>query len=198
MIAHEKKFLSVNHMTKIAMMSVISYVLMTFVHFPLPIFPSFLKVDISDVPTLIGGFAMGPVAGIMIAAVKNLLHLFQTDTAGVGELSNFLVACALMVPATLIYRRDKTKKSALIGLIIGVVTMAAMGAITNYLIILPFYSKIMPIDVIIQAGSVVNAKIVSLESLILYGIVPFNLFKGSLTALVTMVLYKKISPILQK
>lgn len=198
MIAQEKRFLSVGQMTKIAMLSVIAYVLMTFVHFPIPIFPSFLKFDISDLPALIGGFAMGPVAGVMIIAVKNLLHLFQTDTAGIGELSNFLVASAMMLPATWIYRRAKTKSSAIIGLVIGVIAMAVTGALTNYFIIIPFYSKLMPIDVIINTGTVINAKIVNIESLILYGIVPFNLFKGTITALVTLILYKRISPILQK
>lgn len=198
MIAQEKRFLTVGQMTKIAMLSVISYVLMTFVHFPIPIFPGFLKFDISDLPALIGGFAMGPVAGVMVIAVKNLLHLFQTDTAGIGELSNFLVATAMMLPATWIYRSSKTKRSAMIGLIVGVIAMTITGALTNYFIIIPFYAKVWPIEAIIEMGTLVNAKIVNLESLILYGIIPFNIFKGTMTALVTLLLYKRISPILQK
>lgn len=197
MIAHEKRVLSVGQMTKIAMLSVLAYGLM-FVHFPIPIFPSFLKFDISDMPALIGGFAMGPLAGVLVTAVKNLLHLLQTDTAGVGELSNFLVASALIIPATLIYRRDKSRKSAILGLIAGVVAMPIVGALTNYFIIIPFYSNVMPIDVIIKAGTVVNPNIVSIKSLILYGVVPFNLLKAVATAGITLLLYKRISPILQK
>lgn len=197
MVVQEKKKMSVGQMTKIAMLSVLAFVLMQF-SFPIPIFPSFLKLDAGDLPALIGGFAMGPLAGVAIVAIKNVLHLFQTTTAGVGELSNFLVGCSIVIPSALIYKQSKTKKSALIGLLAGTLAMPLVGALTNYFIIIPFYSNIMPIDVIIGLGTAVNPRVSTVETLILYGVVPFNFVKASVLSLLTLLLYKHISPILSK
>ncbi len=197
MISQTKKRLSVSMMTKIAMLSVLAFILMQF-ELILPMFPSFLKIDVSDLPAVIGAFAMGPFAGIAISAIKNMLHLFQTSTGGVGELANFFVASAMIVPASVIYMKNKTKKSALMGLIVGTVIMAIAGGFANYFVLIPFYTAFMPIDTIIELGTVVNPSIVSLETLVIFGIVPFNIVKGLVLSILTLVLYKRISPILHK
>lgn len=197
MITSEKKKLSVSQMTKIAMLSVLAFVLMQ-IELIVPIFPAFLKIDISDLPALIGAFAMGPLAGVAIEAVKNLLHLLQTSTGGVGELANFVVGIAIVVPAAVIYKRHKTKKSAIIGLTVGTLVMAMVGGLANYYVMLPFYSNFMPLEAIIGMGAAVNKSIVSMETLVLYGIVPFNLFKGVVLSFLTLLLYKRISPILHR
>ncbi|MBM7562335.1 ECF transporter S component [Fusibacter tunisiensis] len=197
MITSEKKKLSVSQMTKIAMLSVLAFVLMQ-IELIVPIFPAFLKIDISDLPALIGAFAMGPLAGVAIEAVKNLLHLLQTSTGGVGELANFVVGIAIVVPAAVIYKRHKTKKSAIIGLAVGTLVMAMVGGLANYYVMLPFYSNFMPLEAIIGMGAAVNKSIVSMETLVLYGIVPFNLFKGVVLSFLTLLLYKRISPILHR
>ena len=197
MISQTKKRLSVSMMTKIAMLSVLAFILMQF-ELILPMFPSFLKIDVSDLPAVIGAFAMGPFAGIAISAIKNMLHLFQTSTGGVGELANFFVASAMIVPASVIYMKNKTKKSALMGLIVGTVIMAIAGGFANYFVLIPFYTAFMPIDTIIELGTVVNPSIVSLETLVIFGNVPFNIVKGLVLSILTLVLYKRISPILHK
>jgi riboflavin transporter FmnP len=197
MISAEKKKMSVSQMTKIAMLSVLAFILMQ-IELIVPIFPAFLKIDISDLPALIGAFAMGPLAGVAIEAVKNMLHLFQTSTGGVGELANFVVGIGIVVPAAVIYKRNKSKKSAIIGLAVGTIVMAIIGALANYFVMIPFYTNFMPIDAIIGMGSAVNESIVSLETLVLYGITPFNIFKGIVLSLLTLLLYKRISPILHR
>ncbi len=191
------KRMSVSKMTKIAMLSVLAFVLMQF-ELILPIFPSFLKIDVSDLPALIGAFAMGPFAGIAIEAVKNLLHLMQTTTGGVGELANFVIGCSLAVPAAIIYKKHKSKKSAIVGLTVGTIAMTIVGALANYFVMIPFYTAFMPIDAIIELGTIINPNIISVETLVLFGIVPFNIFKGIVLSVLTLLLYKRISPILHK
>lgn len=179
------------------MLSVLAFVFMQF-ELMLPIFPSFLKIDVSDLPALIGAFAMGPFAGIAIEAVKNLLHLLQTTTGGVGELANFVIGCSIAVPAAIIYKKHKSKKSAIIGLAVGTITMTVVGAFANYFVMIPFYTAFMPIDAIIELGTLINPNIISVETLVLFGIVPFNIFKGIVLSVLTLLLYKRISPILHK
>jgi len=189
--------LSVSKMTKVAMLSVLAFVLML-IELPLPIFPGFLKLDISDVPALIAGFALGPVAGIAVEAVKNMLHLLRTSTGGVGELANFAIGVAIVFPSAWLYQKRKSKAGAIVGLAIGTVVMAIIGAFANYFVLIPFYANFMPIDAIVAMGSVINKSIDSIATLVLFGIIPFNLFKGLVVSLFTMLLYKRISPILSK
>lgn len=197
MIAQTKRKISVSQMTKIAMMSVLAFVLMQF-ELIVPIFPAFLKIDVSDLPALILAFSMGPFAGIAVEGIKNVLHMFQTTTGGVGELANFIIGISIVVPAALIYKRSKSKKSAIIGLAVGTVIMSIVGGLANYFILIPFYTNFMPIDAIIGMGAAVNPSIISLETLILFGIMPFNIFKGIVLSILTLVLYKRISPILHR
>lgn len=197
MVTTTKKKLNVSTMTKVAMLSVIAFVLMQ-LELLIPIFPAFLKIDVSDLPALIGAFALGPFAGVAIEAVKNILHLLQTTTGGVGELANFVIGSAIIVPAALIYKKNKSKKSAIIGLAIGTVAMAITGALANYFVLIPFYTAFMPIDAIVGMGTAVNHNINSVWDLVLLGILPFNLFKGVVLSVLTLILYKHLSPILHK
>lgn len=197
MVTQQKRRMSVSKMTKIAMLSVLAFVLMQF-ELIVPIFPAFLKIDVSDLPALIGAFAMGPFAGIAIEAVKNLLHLMQTSTGGVGELANFAIGCSMVVPAAIIYGKSKSKKSAIMGLAVGSICMAIVGALANYFVLIPFYTAFMPIEAIVELGTVINPSINSVATLVLFGIVPFNIFKGIVLSVLTLLLYKRISPILHK
>lgn len=186
---------------KIALLAAIAFILMLF-QFPVPVFPGFLKIDFSDLPALLGSFALGPIAGMIIEAVKNLLHALirGTQTGGVGELSNFIVGSALAVPAGLVYLRQKTKKGAVKGLVVGVLAMAVVASFSNYFLVLPLYQKVlgMPLEVIVESSSKVNSAIVDLRSLIIYGILPFNLVKGTAVSIVTALLYKRLSWLLRK
>jgi len=188
---------SVRGMTKIAILSVIAYVIMFF-ETPIFFFPPFLQMDFSDLPALLGGLAMGPAAGILIQLMKNLLHFVtKSATGGAGELANFIVGVALILPATIAYKRKRTKKTAIMGMAVGVVLMAVVAGIANYFVLIPFYARFMPIDQIIAMSNAVNSVIVDKFTLVLYGVLPFNLLKGFIVMLLTALLYKKLSPILK-
>lgn len=192
------KIFTTSNLVKMSILSVFAYVLML-IDFPLPIFPGFLKIDLSDVPPLIGGFALGPIAGMLIQLMKNILHFItKTSTGGVGELSNFITGTAYVLPAAIIYHLKKDRKHAIIGVLVGTVIMTVLGAMSNYFLVIPFYSNFMPIDAIVKMGTVINSRIVDVKTLVLYGVSPFNIFKGLLIAFVTLLIYKKISPILKK
>ncbi len=188
---------NLSKLIKISLMGVIAFIIM-FIETAVPLFPAFLKIDLSDIPAVITGFALGPVAGVGVELIKNILHLFRTSTGGVGELANFIVGSAYVIPAALIYQKHKTKKTAIIGMLVGTVSMALFGAIANYTFIMPFYAKIMPIEAIIGMAAAVNKYIVDMKTLILYAIVPFNLFKGIVLAIITLPVYKKVSKVLHR
>lgn len=187
-------------MTKVSVLSVIAFILM-YVDFPITFLaPGFIKMDISDAPALIGGFAMGPLAGIFIEGIKVILEMIfkGTTTGGVGELSNFLVGCAFVIPSSLIYHHKKTYRSALIGLLVGIIIMTLFATVSNYYFIFPLYSKFMPMDAIVAAGTAVTKKVTDLWSLMVYCMIPFNLFKGIIASIVVLLLYKRVSPILHR
>ncbi|SHK36601.1 Riboflavin transporter FmnP [Anaerobranca californiensis DSM 14826] len=193
----KKKRLDTKVLVRISLLSVISYLLM-FIHGPLPIFPAFLKLDVAELPALIGGFSMGPLAGVAIVLIKNILHFVtKTSTGGVGELSNFIVGSAYVLTASLIYLKYKTRFGAILGMLLGTIMMAVTGAISNYYLIIPFYSNFMPIEQIVALGSAVNKHIVDVQTLILYGITPFNIVKGLSNSILTLVMYKSVSRLLK-
>ena len=199
----EKQFLARKHLTmakmiKISLLGAISFILMIF-EFPLPIFPSFLKMDISDVPSLIGGFALGPVAAIFIQFIKNILNvlIMGTKTGGVGELSNFFIGSSFAVVASIIYRQKKSIKTGVIACICATIVMTIFGVFSNYFVMIPLYSNFMPIDAIVNLGTSVNPAIKDVFTLVLYGIAPFNILKGIVVSIVTMPIYKKISKFLK-
>jgi riboflavin transporter FmnP len=190
-----KKY-SVNTMTKVSILSVIAFIVM-FIEAPVFIFPGFLKIDLSDVPALIAGFALGPAAGVAVELLKNVLHLLRTSTGGVGEMANFVIGASMVAPAAFIYHRKKDRTGAVLGLTVGVLIMSVVGAFANYFVLLPFYQNFMPLDAIIGMSAAANGAIVDIKTLILYGIIPFNLFKGVIVAIFTMLLYKKMSTLLK-
>lgn len=188
-----------NRLVKISLLGVIAFLLM-FLEFALPIFPSFMKIDISDLPALIGTFALGPVAGIAIEFLKNILHgIFASQTAFVGELANFAVGTVLVVTAGLIYKLKKSKKTAVISLLVATVTMSAAAAILNYTVLLPLYERAFnfPVSQMVTIASKINGNITGVGSLILLSIVPFNILKGLMLTVLTLVVYKSVSPILK-
>ena len=178
----------------------IAMVLMLF-DIPLPFAPTFYKIDFSEVPVLIGAFTMGPVAGALIELVKILLNLLirGTSTAGVGDLGNFLIGCAMCIPASLIYQKLHSRKGAIIGMVTGTVFMTIVGCFINAYLLLPAYAAAfhMPIDALVAMGTAVNSHINSLLTFVLLSVAPFNLLKGFLVSLIVFLIYKKISPILQ-
>ena len=190
---------NVRLMTRVGMLGAIAFVL-TYIQFPVTfVAPSFMKLDVADLPVLIGSFAMGPLAGVMIAALKNVLYVLirGTTTGGVGDLSNFIIASTFAISAGLIYKKKKTFKGALIGLLVGVAMTTTVAVISNYYFIFPLYAKIMPMEAIINAGAAVTSKITDLWSMMLYSVIPFNILKGLCTSLFTMLLYKRVSPLLK-
>lgn len=193
--------LNLNRQIKIALLSVMAFLLM-YLEFPLPIFPAFLKIDLSDLPALIGAFALGPVAGVIIEFFKNVLHiLFKgTQTVFVGEFANFLVGGILVFASGYIYRQNKTRKNAVIGLLIGVLSMSALAGLLNYYVLVPAYAKAFgaPVAAIVGMGTKLNSNIKGLGTLVLWGIIPFNLVKGVAVSLVTLGVYKSVSPIIHK
>lgn len=195
-----KKPANVRNMVQVAMLGAVATVLMLF-EIPLWFAPSFYEIDLSEVAVLIGAFTMGPLAGAVIELIKVLLNLIinGTITAGVGELANLLVGCALVIPAGIIYSRSRTRKGALVGMAAGTLTMTVVGCIVNAFILLPVYSAvIMPMDALVGMGSALNPAITDLTTFVFFAVAPFNLLKGVIVSLVTLLLYKKVSPILKK
>lgn len=196
----EKKLLTTKNMVLIAMFGALSGLLM-YIQVPVFFAPSFYKLDFCDVPVLIGSFALGPAAGVMIGAVKILISLVLrgSQTAGIGECSNWIQACSLAVPAAIIYQRYKTKNSAVLGMVAGVVLMVIVACFTNSMILLPAYAKAfhMPIDSLIAMGTAVNPHINGLTAFVLLAVAPFNLLKGGLVSLITALIYKRVSIIIK-
>ena len=186
---------------QIGVLSAIATILMLF-EFPLWFAPNFYKMDLSELPVLIGGFAMGPLAGVMIELIKILLNFVinGTTTGGVGELANFILGCAIVLPAAILYQRHKCKKYACFGLGIGILCLVLFGCAINYFALLPFYATVfhMPLQALVQMGTAVNPAIHDLWSFILLAVAPFNLVKGILVSAVTILLYKRVSPILHR
>ena len=198
----KKSKVNVRTIVQIGMLSAIATVLMLF-EIPLPFLaPSFYELDFSEVPVLIGCFAMGPVAGILIELVKILLNLVinGTITAGVGEAANFLIGCAFILPAGMIYKRRKSRKTAIIGMAAGTVTMTILGCFLNAYVLLPAYASAFgwPLDSIIEMGSAINPVVKSLPAFVILMVAPFNILKGVVVSLITFLLYKYISPILHR
>ena len=194
--AKQEKQTDVWKLTMTAMLSVLSFILMFF-EFSLPIIPSFVKMDLSDLPALLGAFAMGPVSGAAVCLVKNLLHLFITSTGGVGELSNFLLGACFVFPAGLVYHKWKNKKSAFFGAFAGALLMGIDSIASNYYIAYPFFYHIMPEETILAAYQLILPQMESmLECLIIFN-APFTFVKGLFCLTITMAIYKPLSPFLK-
>lgn len=185
---------------KCAMMSALAAIVMLF-EFAVPLVPPFYELDFSEVIILLTGFALGPMAAVITEALKIVLNLLLngTNTMGVGEFANFMMGLALVLPATIYYQRHKTKKDALIGMIIGTIVLCIVAAFLNYFVMLPAYAYFLniPMEGLIQSATAVNGNINNLFTLIILAVVPFNFLKGVLTSLIVLLTYKKVSHILK-
>ncbi len=190
---------NLKYIVKIGILSAVAAVLMLF-ELPLWFAPPFYKLDFSEIPILIGSFALGPVAGVIMELLKNLLNLLMdgTTTAFVGEFANFVTGCAFVLPAALIYKHKKSLKSALIGLMLGTFSLVLVGAAMNYFVLVPAFSEFyhLPLDNIVAMGTAVNTSISDLKTLIIFAVMPFNLIKSLACSVVTLLLYKRVSKIL--
>ena len=193
-----KERIGVRGVVQIGMLSAIAIILMQF-EVPLPFAPPFYKIDFSEIPVLIGCFVMGPLAGAIVELIKVIPNevISGTTTGGVGDIANFLIGCAMCVPAGMIYKKYHTRKSALAGMAVGTVFMTVIGCILNAYVLLPVYAKAfeMPIDALVAMGTAVNHSITSLSTFVIFAVAPFNLLKGVLVSFIVFLIYKKISPI---
>ena len=182
-------------MAIVGVLSAIAYILM-FMEFSVPLMPVFIKMDLSDFPALIGSLAVGPVGGVIIALIKNLLHLTVTSTGGVGELSNFILNAVFVLPAGFLYKRKKSKKSACGGAILGAILMALFSVVSNYFVVYPVYYNFMPEDTILAAYQAIFPGVKSiLQSLIVFNM-PFTFVKAMISVVITFLVYHHLVPIL--
>ncbi len=185
------------YMTRTAVLAGAAVILML-MDFPIVFMPGFLKMDLSEIPAIIGAFSMGPLAGLWVMLLKNLLHLTNSQTAGIGELANFLVGSAFVLTAGFIYRRYKSRQGAITALLAGTIAMTVAAAALNYWVLIPLYQAVLnfPGEAVVNMGHAVNPFIINLKTFILFAIIPFNLLKGLLVSLITILIYKKLSHLL--
>ncbi len=196
----KKKKLNVRALTVTAIMSAVGVVLMA-LEFPIPsLIPSFIKMDFSELPALITSFAYGPLWGILVCFLKNVIHMFFGSTMGIGELSNFILGAVFTGVAGIIYKKNKTKKGALISCLIGAATMALVSVVTNYFIVYPLYIKVLGLTeeaIIGMYSAILPAADSLIKALVIFNL-PFTFVKGLIDALVCFLVYKRLSPILKK
>lgn len=186
----------VRALTVTAMLSAVAFVLM-FLEFSIPVLiPSFVKMDVSELPALLAAFGLGPVYGVVVCLVKNLFHLLVTTTGGAGELGNFLLGACFVFPAGLIYRFHKSRKTAIVGSLVGAVIMAALSVPLNYYITYPVYANFMPIDAVIAMYQELRPSVNGLLECLIFFNAPFTLFKGLVDALLCFLIYKPLSPLI--
>ncbi len=186
----------IRKVTLIGIFAAISTVLMYF-ELPLPFMPPFLKFDPSGVPILLSSMLFGPSAAISVTLVKDLIHVLSTTTGGVGELADFLIMSTFSIVVGLIYRKRSDRKGVLLATLAGSIAIAIMGALANYYLLIPFFSKVTPMDAIWAACAKINPAIDGLGAYILFGAVPFNVIKGLLLTALTLLLYRKLEGFLK-
>ena len=201
LVKDRKRFSDTHYVTYTAIFAAMAGVLML-VEIPLFFAPSFYKIDLSELPVLICTFYLGPVAGVICELLKICIKLLLkgTSTAFVGDFANFAVGCSFVLPASVIYHAKPCRKSAILGLAIGTLIMTTFGSAFNAIYLLPKFAQLfgMPMEVIVGMGTKINPRITSVGTLVFYAVVPFNLLKGIVVSFLTMLLYKRISPILHK
>ena len=193
---------SPKYITTVALSAALAGLLML-LELPLPFLaPGFYKVDLSELPVLISAFYLGPVAGVLTEFLKILIKLVfrASTTAFVGELANFAVGCAMVLPAAMIYHFRRTRPTAILGLAVGVGVMTVFGSLFNAVYLLPAFSELYgwPLEAIIGEGTKINSGITDVTSFVLLAVAPLNLIKGFIVSLLTMLLYKRVQPIMFK
>ncbi|MCI9191183.1 MAG: ECF transporter S component [Lachnospiraceae bacterium] len=190
---------------KVAMTGMFSAVamLLHLFDFSLPFAPPFYKLDFSELPILVGTFAFGPAAGVMMEFIKILLKLCVkgTSTAFVGDLANFVIGCSFILPASAIYAFRKNKKTAIFACVTGTLIMTVFGTAFNAVYLLPAFSRLysLPLDNLLAMGSEVNPWVQegSIVSFVVACVAPLNLIKGISVSVVTMLIYKPLSPVIK-
>ncbi|MBO7335269.1 MAG: ECF transporter S component [Lachnospiraceae bacterium] len=173
-------------------------VVLQYLEFPIPmLIPPFIKLDFSDLPALIGAFAYGPLVGALIELIKNLIHCLASQSATVGELSNFILGAVFTVTAGLIYKHKKSKKSALIGGLAGALVMGLISVPSNYFVVYPFYYNFMPEEVVLSMYQEILPGIKSIMQSLLVFNLPFTIVKGLISVVISMLIYKPLSRILK-
>ena len=187
---------NVRKLTMTAMLAAVATVLM-FLSFNVPLMPSFIKLDFSELPALIAAFAFGPVSGATVCLVKNLVNVLFTTTGGVGELSNFVLGASFVSTAGLIYKYKKNRTGALTGSIIGAAVMAVISVFSNYYIVYPVYTAFLPMESILGMYRTINPNVETLWDALLWFNMPFTFIKGMCSTAMAFVIYKPLSPILK-
>ena len=187
----------VRALTGTAMLGAVATVLM-YLEFPIPIMPAFIKLDVSELPALIASFAYGPVSGVLVCLIKNLIKLPSTSTAAVGELFNFVMGALFVGVAGIVYKRNKTRKGAIVGALLGALVMAVVSVPYNYFVVYPAYVVMyhLPLEAIIGMYQAINPSVDGLLTCLLVFNLPFTFVKGVLDAVLCFLIYKPLSPIL--
>lgn len=201
MIHSKDSIWSTKTMIKISVLGVLAFLIM-FIEIPMWFTPPFLKIDLSDIPALVGAFALGPIAGVAIEFLKNVLHMLLkgTSTMGVGELANFIIGSVFVYTAGILYYKKRNFAAAVRGLILGTIVMTLVASVANYVFLIPFYAKLFGanVELYVSMGSQVNSLVTDFKTFILFGIVPFNLLKGIIVSILTIPVYKRLSKVLHK
>ena len=179
-----------------AMLAAVSVVLM-FLAFPVPLMPSFIKLDLAELPALIGAFAYGPLAGAAVCLVKNLVSLMKSSSGGIGTLCNFMLGVCFVVPAGLIYKTHRTRVGALVGALIGAAVMAVLSIPLNYYLVYPIYTAFMPMEAIIGMYQAINPRVRNLWDALIWFNTPFTFIKGLCSVVIAFIVYKPMSPFLK-
>ena len=195
---NRKKRVGARTLAGIGVLTAVAVVLQ-YLEFPIPLVPSFLKLDFSDLPELIGAFAYGPLAGVAIALLKNVIHLLVSQSGFVGELSNFLLGGVFALTAGLIYRRHKTKKTALLAGAVASLVMALVSVATNYFVVYPLYYNVLglPEPVVLGFYQAILPSIQTVFQALWVFNVPFTLVKGLICVVIAMPVYKPLTPFLK-
>lgn len=189
-----KSRISVQYLTRIAVLTALASILFMI---EIPVV-AFYKLDLSNLPVLLGAFSMGPAAGTAILFLKSLIGMMHSSSMYVGELADFLMGAAMVLPAAIIYRRNKSRRSALTGMILGTIVMIIVAVLTNWKIMIPFYMTAygMPMEAVVGMATAAVPFVDTQWELLLYVTAPFNLLKGVVLSLLTYLMYKRLSPLL--
>ena len=190
-----KRKITIIWMVQVALLSALATVLYYFPKFPLPIFPSILKIQFSMLPTLIGGFALGPIGGIIICVIKFLFKLVTTHSAGIGEITDLAIGIGVVLITTVVYKYNRTKRGALGALICGILFWTLIAIVMNGFFAMPQYVKLYGIDAVVGMLKVIPGVTEEnyLFKYMIFGCLPFNLLLSTVVSLVTYLVYKRVS-----
>ena len=189
-----KKQMSIQYLTRIAVLSALASILFLI---EIPVV-AFYKLDLSNLPVLLGAFSMGPAAGLVILLLKSFIGMLHSTSMYVGELADFIMGAAMVLPAALIYKANKTRKGALVGMVTGTLAMIIIAVLVNWKIMIPFYMSAygMPMEAVVGMATAAVPFVNTEWELLLYVTAPFNLLKGVVLSVLTYVMYKRLSPLL--